>query len=157
MEDVKRLVDCIPKLTWLDIGKKIGPGGVYPREVTPLGLNVTKAVTGSISTNVAEWADILSVLPDLNTFHGIKFFYKVSPLALSALASSSTHAHSSSSHLPASELSRVRKNESVASMLASKCPKLRRVDCWDDAGGGKAVMIAREGGDMRLEVRRVKI
>jgi len=49
----------------------------------------------------------------------------------------------------------VRKNENIASVLASKCPKLRRVDCWDDTAG-KAVVFVREGGEVRLEVRRVK-
>ena len=104
-----------------------------------------------------DWANILSALPDLSTSHGIKFFHEVSTLALVLFASSLTHTHSStsSSHLPASELSRVRKNENIASVLASKCTRLRRVDCWDDTAG-KAVVFIREGGEVRLEVRRVK-
>jgi hypothetical protein len=144
IEDVKKLAECFPKVSWLDLGKKYGVGvGGSSRDIPPTA-NSPKAVNNSVNTNVADWASVLSLLPDLTTFHGIKFFYEVSPLALA-----------SSSHLPASELSRVRKNENIASMLASKCTKLRRVDCWDDAAG-KAVVFVREGGEVRLEVRKVK-
>jgi hypothetical protein len=157
-EDVRKLVECIPKVSWLDLGKKLGAGtGGSPREIIPPTSHSTKATNNAVHTNVMDWANILSVLPDLTTFHGIKFFYEVSPLALVLFASSLTHTHSStsSSHLPASELSRVRKNENIASVLASKCTKLRRVDCWDDTAG-KAIVFIREGGEVRLEVRRVK-
>lgn len=157
MEDVKKLAECVPKVSWLDLGKKLGVGlGGSSRDI-PLTANTLKAVNNSINTNVVDWANALSALPDLTTFHGVKFFYEVSPLALAALASSSTHTHlpAPSGHLPASELSRVRKNENIASVLASKCAKLRRVDCWDDTAG-KAVVFVREGGEVRLEVRRVK-
>lgn len=159
MEDVRRLSECIPKVTWLDLGKKTGAGqGACPRELlVPNSSSNPNRPTNGINTHVTEWAEILSILPDLTTFHGIKFFYEVSPLTLATLASSAIHTHqsSSSSHLPASELSRVRKNENIASVLASKCGKLRRVDSWDDTPG-KAVVLVREGGDVRLEVRRVK-
>jgi hypothetical protein len=155
IEDVKKLTESVPKLSWLDLGKKLGVG--VGREIMPPTSHSTKSANNTINTNVVEWANILSVLPDLTTFHGIKFFYEVSPLALATLASSSTHTHSSasSSHLPASELSRARKNENIASILASKCPKLRRVDCWDDTTG-RAVVFVREAGEVRLEVKRVK-
>lgn len=158
MEDVKKLAECIPKIAWLDLGKKLGASlGGSSRELTSPISNSNKISTTAINTNVVDWANILAGLPELTTFHGIKFFYEVSPLTLSTLAASSMHTHapSSSSHLPASELSRVRKNETIASLLASKCTKLRRLDCWDDTGG-KAVVFVREAGDVRLEVRRVK-
>lgn len=150
MEDVRKLAECIPKVAWLDVGKKLGAGqSSSTRDTVPAS---SKAMNTS-NTNVPEWANILAVLPDLTTFHGIKFFYEVSALTLANIASSSTP--SSSANLPASELSRVRKNENIANVLASKCSKLRRVDCWDDAGG-KAVVLVRDGGNVRLEVRRVK-
>jgi hypothetical protein len=156
MEDVKKLAECVPKVSWLDLGKKLGLGaGGFSRDFIPPTSNSNKATNSTINTNVMDWADTLSVLPDLTTFHGIKFFYEVSPLAMLASSSAYTHSSTSSSHLPASELSRVRKNENIASVLASKCTKLRRVDCWDDTAG-KAVVFVREGGDIRLEVRRVK-
>ena len=154
IEDVKKLAECVPKVTWLDLGKKLGVGrGGSSRDIPPTAASSHKSTNNSINTNVVDWANALSVLPDLTTFHGVKFFYEVSPLALAALATSFSPA--SSGHLPASELSRVRKNENIASVLASKCTKLRRVDCWDDAAG-KAVVFIREGGEVKLEVRRVK-
>jgi hypothetical protein len=158
IEDVKKLADVVPKVSWLDLGNKLGVSADgSSREAIPPTSNSVKATHNTINTNVVEWANVLSTLPDLTTFHGVKFFYEVSPVALATLASFSTHTHSSapSSHLQASELSRVRKNENIASVLASKCPKLRRVDCWDDTAG-KAVVFVREGGEVRLEVRRVK-
>jgi len=157
IDDIKKLAERVPKISWLDIGKKLGVAAIgTPREITSLTSNSVKAANNTINTNVVDWANTLSVLSDLTTFHGIKFFYEVSSLALASLAPSSTHAHSaSSSHLPASELSRVRKNENIATMLASKCPKLRRLDSWDDVAG-KVVVFVREGGEVRLEVRKVK-
>jgi len=157
IDDIKKLAERVPKISWLDIGKKLGVAAIgTPREITSLTSNSVKAANNTINTNVVDWANTLSVLSDLTTFHGIKFFYEVSSLALASLAPSSTHAHSaSSSHLPASELSRVRKNENIATVLASKCPKLRRLDSWDDVAG-KVVVFVREGGEVRLEVRKVK-
>jgi len=152
IEDVRKLTESVPKVSWLDLGKKLGAGaGGSSRECIPPTWNSAKSTNNSINTNVVEWANVLSVLPDLTAFHGIKFFYEVSTLTLATLASSSA----SSSHLSASELSRVRKNENIASVLASKCPKLRRVDCWDDTAG-KVVIFIREAGEVRLEVKRVK-
>ena len=153
LEVIKKLAECVPTLVWLDLGKQLGTG-VHKTLVS----SSDRAATAAIHTNVIDWADVLSLLPDLGTFHGIKFFYEVSPLTLGTLYSSNTHTHSPdslSSHLPASELSRVRKNENVASLLASKCTKLRRLDCWDEVG--KAVFLVREGGEVRIQVKRVKI
>lgn len=159
LEDVKKLAECTPKLTWLDLGKNLGAGAYKAtQDVIPLTSSHSKATTATIHTNVVDWGNVLSLLPDLSTFHGIKFFYEISCITLSTLYKSTihTHSHSSlSSHLPASELSRVRKNENVASVLTSKCQKLRRLDCWDDVG--KAVFLVRDGGDVRIEVKRVKV
>jgi hypothetical protein len=157
IDDIKKLADRVPKISWLDIGKKLGVAACgTSREIIPSTSNSVKTANNTINTNVVDWANALSILPDLTTFHGIKFFYEVSSLALASTASSTMHSPACSSRLPASELSRVRKNENIASVLASKCPKLRRFDCWDDIAG-KVIVFVREGGAVRLEVRKVKI
>lgn len=71
------------------------------------------------------------------TLHGIRFFYEV-PLG----------------PLCVSDRSKVRKNDETASMLAWKCPKLRRLDHWDD---GKVIVLLRDGDKVKYEVRRVKV
>ncbi|KAL0576539.1 hypothetical protein V5O48_005431 [Marasmius crinis-equi] len=125
MEDIKRLVDSAPKLAWLDIGKR---------------KNASTGACISVNTNVVDWATLLSGLPDLTTFHGVKFFYEASVASASA-----------------ADRSRVRKNDESASVLVWKCPKLRRVDHWDDSPGiGKVVVLVKDGRDVKWEIRRVK-
>ena len=58
--------------------------------------------------------------------------------------------------LSLSDRSRTRKNDEVASVLAWKCPKLRRLDLWDDASG-RVVVLIRDAERVRYEVRRVKV
>ncbi|KAF8520879.1 hypothetical protein BU17DRAFT_65103 [Hysterangium stoloniferum] len=87
--------------------------------------------------SVNEWAAVLSALPELTTFHGVHFFYEFSD---------------ASSH---SDRSRIKKNDEVASMLAWKCPKLKRVDYWDNSG--KVVILGKEGERLKWEVRRAKV
>ena len=79
----------------------------------------------------------------MTTFHGVKLFYEVT-------------AADPSGPLSASERSRQRKNEEVASVLAWKCPKLRRLDHWEE-GSGKVVVLVRDGEKVRYETRRVKV
>ncbi|KAK7060342.1 hypothetical protein VNI00_001107 [Paramarasmius palmivorus] len=98
IDDLKRLVESAPRVVWLDIGKRI----------------TSNAQAASLN-NVNEWAMLLSSLPELATFHGIKFFYE---------------SHGGTS---AGDKSRVRKNDESASVLVWRCPKLRRVDHWDDS------------------------
>jgi hypothetical protein len=85
---------------------------------------------------------ILTNLPDLTTFHGVRFFYEVptDPIA----------------PLDVSLRSRARKNDEVASILAWKCPKLKRLDHWEERSG-KVINLVREGKQVRYEVRRVKL
>ncbi|KAJ7180580.1 hypothetical protein C8R46DRAFT_1069873 [Mycena filopes] len=131
MEDIRRLAEVAPSLVWLDIGKK-------------------GASRGPPVSNAAEWALLLAGLPELTTFHGVRFFYEV------AATSSGT-----SANLTMADRSRVRKNDEVAGVLAWKCTKLRRVDHWEE-GGGKVVVLVRDGEreraaeKVRWEVRRVK-
>ncbi|KAF8161735.1 hypothetical protein K438DRAFT_1619023 [Mycena galopus ATCC 62051] len=127
MEDIRRLAESAPGLVWLDVGKK-------------------GASRGPPVSNAAEWAQLLASLPELTTFHGVRFFYEVS-----ATASGATM------NLTMADRSRVRKNDEVAGVLAWKCVKLRRVDHWEE-GGAKVVVLLRDGErrEVRWEVRRVK-
>ncbi|KAJ7712273.1 hypothetical protein B0H16DRAFT_1625449 [Mycena metata] len=131
MEDIRRLAEAVPNLVWLDIGKK-------------------GASRGPPVSNAAEWALLLAGLPELTTFHGVRFFYEVAATA-----------SGTSANLTMADRSRVRKNDEVAGVLAWKCTKLRRVDHWEE-GGGKVVVLVRDGerergGEkVRWEVRRVK-
>ncbi len=86
-------------------------------------------------------------MPELTTFHGIRFFYEVACTDSSA---------PSAPVLSLSDRSRVRKNDEVASVLAWKCPKLRRLDHWDDASG-RIIVLIRDAERVRYEVRRIKV
>ncbi|KAJ7434036.1 hypothetical protein B0H11DRAFT_2164794 [Mycena galericulata] len=136
MEDIRRLVEAALNLVWLDIGKKGATAGASSR--------------GPPVSNTAEWALLLAGLPELATFHGVRFFYEVS-----------AGAGAPGANLTMADCSRVRKNDEVAGVLAWKCVKLRRVDHWEE-GGGKVVVLVRDGerdrgGEkVRWEVRRVK-
>lgn len=134
-EDIRRLAECVPKASWLDIGKKANT-------------NVNSSVAIS---NVVDWADLLTQLPELTTFQGVRFFYEVSDAAAAGAASGSTP-----SNMSMSDRSRIRKNDEVASVLAWKCPKLRRLDHWDE-NSGKVVVLLKDGEKTRWEVRRVKL
>ena len=137
LEDIRRLAECVPKLAWLDVGKKANS-------------NVNMNVTVS---NVVDWAELLTQLPELTTFHGVRFFYEVTDAAAIAAA---TNSSSASSNMSLSDRSRVRKNDEVASVLAWKCPKLRRLDHWDE-NSGKVIVLLKDGEKVRWETRRVKI
>ncbi|PBK86263.1 hypothetical protein ARMGADRAFT_1055330 [Armillaria gallica] len=117
MDDIRRLVENVPMLSWLDTGKKLSGG---------------QNLAG-----VVEWANLLTGLPELVAFHGVKFFYEAS------------------TSISMADRSRFRKNDEVASLLAWKCAKLRRVDHWED-GSGKVVVLVREKDGVKWEVRRVR-
>jgi hypothetical protein len=148
MEDIRRLVECVPGLTWLEVGKKC------------LGTNVIGSSNLKDKTapaiNIVEWALLLSALPELTTFHGVRFFYFVPDAVLSHRLEAS-----------ASDRSRIKKNDEIASLLVWKCPKLRCIDYWDDTPGRVIVLLRNlgegvgngNGDDKKVgwEVRRVKI
>ncbi|TFK33073.1 hypothetical protein BDQ12DRAFT_716060 [Crucibulum laeve] len=136
MEDIKLLAGSLPSLSWLDIGSK--------HNSCAAPQNRDKTVTNTI-----EWATVLSELPELTTFHGVKFFYEVCSQPTANLSSMSM-----------TDRSRMRKNDEIAGVLAWKCPKLRRMDHWEE-GGGKVIVLLREGAGgeeakVRWDVRRVK-
>ncbi|KAI0634680.1 hypothetical protein C8Q77DRAFT_1103526 [Trametes polyzona] len=135
MEDVKRLAECVPRLTWLDLGKKEGSVGAGA------GSTSKANQSANISSNFTEWANVLGQFSELTTFHGVRLFYEV--------------ATSDGAVLTLSDRSRVRKNDEVAAVLAWKCPKLRRVDHWED-GSGKVIVLVRDPEKVRYEVRRIK-
>ncbi|KAI0765465.1 hypothetical protein C8Q74DRAFT_1288555 [Fomes fomentarius] len=141
MEDVRRLAECVPRLVWLDLGKRGGP--VHAGAASG---SASKAASAVVS-NSGEWANILAQMPELTTFHGIRFFYEVACTDSSA---------PSAPVLSLSDRSRVRKNDEVASVLAWKCPKLRRLDHWDDASG-RVIVLIRDAERVRYEVRRIKV
>lgn len=85
---------------------------------------------------------MLANFSELTTFHGVRFFYEV--------------ATPDGAVLSLSDRSRVRKNDEVAAVLAWKCPKLRRVDHWED-GAGKVLVLVRDAEKVRYEVRRIKV
>ncbi|KIK96443.1 hypothetical protein PAXRUDRAFT_32384 [Paxillus rubicundulus Ve08.2h10] len=146
IDDIRRLVDCVPKLTWLEVSKRTSEARSQPSICRNEGSG--KAATpGSVATNVTEWATVFAPLAELTTFIGVKFLYEVSTLTLST---------SSPTSLSPSELSRVRKNERVAGVLGNKCPKLRRLDHWEDAEG-RVIVLSRDGNEVRWEVKRLKV
>jgi hypothetical protein len=143
LEDIRRLIESTPALTWLDVGKKGSSQAIRDKSIT-------------VATNLVEWATLLSELPDLTAFHGVKFFYEVSAQAAAPSATAT------STNLSMTDRSRVRKNDEVAGVLAWKCGRLRRVDHWEE-GVGKVIVLVRDGervndrDKVRWEVRRVKV
>ncbi|KAF8550202.1 hypothetical protein OG21DRAFT_446875 [Imleria badia] len=160
LDDIKRLVECVPRLTWLDVNKNKraheGPEqasqSLAARRNDMSSGRVAAAPNAglSVATNVTEWATVLSPLTELTTFIGVKFFYEVSTLTLATLATSSPMS------LSTSELSRVRKNDKVAGVLGNKCSKLRRLDHWEE-GGGRVIVLSKDGNEVKWEVKRLKI
>ena len=146
-EDLKRLVECIPHVSWLDIGKKV---------------NSVQCKATSVTTNVVDWADLLTNLPELAAFHGVRFFYEA-PLPASSSGGGALGESNLSASASASYRSRIKKNDEVASVLYWKCPKLRRVDCWESweeeggVGGKKVIVLSKDGERIRWDVKKVKV
>jgi len=146
MDDIRRLIECAPGLTWLDVGKK----GAHAPQPGKDKANV-------VVTNTVEWATLLAELPELAAFHGVRFFFEVSgQAALPGVLPTSTH-------ISMADRSRIRKNDEVAAVLAWKCAKLRRVDHWEE-GAGKVIVLVKDSPEranekekVRWEVRRVKV
>ena len=87
---------------------------------------------------------MLAQMPELATLHGVRFFHPVAGTDGAAARAS------------ASDRSRTRKNDEVASVLAWRCPRLRRLDHWED-GAGRVVVLVRDAERVRYEVRRIKV
>ncbi|PFH49521.1 hypothetical protein AMATHDRAFT_62975 [Amanita thiersii Skay4041] len=166
IEDVRQLVECVPHLTWLDIGKKLGSSSKNPINQAAKGAqNSSGCNTMPSVTNATEWAELLSTLPELTAFHGVRFFYEISPQALAASivdvggGSSQASIAAAAAGISMVDRSRLRKNDETAGVLAWKCPKLRRLDHWE-GDAGKVIILLREGerrdGLVRWEVRRVR-
>lgn len=156
-DDVRRLASAVPGLQHLDVGRRLGgPGGGRGAG--------TEREKGPGVANLVEWTDVLAALPALVSVHGVKFFYEVAALPASAAhtAAASTSngpptagAGKAPVHMSMMERSRMRKNDEIAGVLAWRCPRLRRVDHWDD-GGARVVVLLRDADGARWEVRRAR-
>jgi len=172
-EDVRRLVAAIPNATHLNVGRRLGMATAPTSSRASLAAG-DKGIAPV--TNMAEWAEILSTLPELTNFHGVRFFYEVvaSPVGAAISISDPSHSHNSTPvggdvplvhitpTLPSmTDRSRMRKNDEIAGVFAWKCRKLRILDHWEE-GGSKAIVLLRSNmdsgsaKDVRWEVRRVK-
>ncbi|KAF8637185.1 hypothetical protein AX17_002982 [Amanita inopinata Kibby_2008] len=159
IEDVRQIVECAPWLSWLDVGRKLGGIGGTSRNSGNGGYETKGAASIATPqvTNVTEWAGLLSTLPDLAAFHGVRFLYELSSQALAGLGEGGSGVGaSSSSGILVAERSRLRKNDETAGMLAWKCAKLRRVDHWE-SDAGRIIVLLRDGergeSQARWEVR----
>ena len=209
MEDIRKLAVCVPNLQYLDVGRRLGGAAAAAQRVHEHQhhLNATSTAKQGVATNMVEWAELMSTMPELTAMHGVRFFYEVSAAAMGTAASASTAAPTNTSSCPVTdsfslsfspspvpnpsgispsplpnllktqpqahtlsmmERSRMRKNDEIAGVLAWKCPKLRRLDYWEE-GAGKVVVLLRERehghgdeggkereGKARWEVRRVR-
>jgi len=188
MEDIRKLTPCIPNVQHLDIGRRLGAAAQRSASMNAAAFGGPTTSGGSSSgpaANIIEWTELLATLPELTTLHGVKFFYEVTsaPIGSSSSSSSSSLSLSTTADSPQPqtlqnqssmsmmERSRMRKNDEIASVLAWKCKKLRRVDHWEESGA-KVVVLVRDHRDhghgddgaaaggkdkVRWEVRRVKI
>ncbi|KAF9549265.1 hypothetical protein CPC08DRAFT_648247 [Agrocybe pediades] len=183
MEDVRKVVAAVPNLHHLDLGKRLGVSNVVTRSSAggAGGSSSSSSANGPV-TNMVEWTELLSTLPELVTFHGVRFFYEVSSSNIGGSTSAPSQPSSMNSwsdafastgapaplavptsaknHISMMERSRMRKNEEIAGVLAWKCRKLRRLDHWEEHGNKVIVLLRDDGkereGKARWEVRRVK-
>ncbi|KAI0366074.1 hypothetical protein BV20DRAFT_952981, partial [Pilatotrama ljubarskyi] len=106
-------------------------------------LDLGKKAPGKLAAANTEWREVLEQFTELTTFHGIRFFYEFASTDSGAALSLSDRSR------------RVRKNDEVASVLAWKCPKLRRLDHWEE-GANKVIVLVRDAEGVRYKVRRMK-
>ena len=167
MDDVKKLIACVPKVQHLDLGRRLVGATANSRHVS----SPEKCVAAP-ATNMVEWAELLATLPDLTSVHGVKFFYEVSSITSTTTSPASNNNNNNNSYsngqtpgsisgsnfnrdtifqpskqgqmsLSKMERSRMRKNDEIAGVLAWKCKKLRRLDHWDESGG-KIIVLLRD-------------
>ncbi|KIK62739.1 hypothetical protein GYMLUDRAFT_41652 [Collybiopsis luxurians FD-317 M1] len=177
MEDIRRLIESTPKLTWLDLGKK-GNGNHHDR-LGGSGASSSGAAAKSSSSsssshfsvvNANEWAILLSAAPELTTFHGVKFFYEVSLQAQASIANAAnlplyangSTGNSNSGTGPAPGAT-AHVNLNLMNLSMTDRSRIRKNDetasmlAWKctklrrvdhwEDGGGKVVVIIRDCGD----------
>ncbi|CAA7257438.1 unnamed protein product [Cyclocybe aegerita] len=85
MEDIRRLTACVSSIQHLDVGRRLGAVGARQT-----GANEKGTTNGPVA-NIIEWTELLAMLPELTTMHGVKFFYDVASAVVGApiLSSSS--------------------------------------------------------------------
>ncbi|KDR76706.1 hypothetical protein GALMADRAFT_453238 [Galerina marginata CBS 339.88] len=84
MEDVRKVAGCLPHVQWLDVGRRLGGGGAAQRAASS-----STSVLGPV-TNMVEWTEVLATLPELATVHGVRFFYEVSNVAMTATSAAAS-------------------------------------------------------------------
>jgi hypothetical protein len=184
LDDIRMLATCVPGLTWLDVGRRLRSTSNRNNSssISSGGIGKGQSQAYIPVTNMVEWAEALSGFEELTTFHGVKFFYEISSIALpnnniSSTNDTSASGSSSANYIPPiintdtaifmTDRSRIRKNDEIASVLAWKCAKLRRVDHWEGtpgANGGKIIMLFRDSdrpgvegnAKVRWDVRRAR-
>jgi len=97
--------------------------------------------TTSNIVSAAAWADVLALFPGLTTFHGACFFNEVAFVGGGVPVLADKHT--------------ARKNDETATLLASKCPKLRRLDHWA-RGMNRVVVLTREDEKVKWVVMRTR-
>ena len=180
MEEIRKLIPSIPNVQHLDLGKRLGATARRSGHTEKGGASSNP---GPPASNIIEWIDLLSTLPELSTLRGVKFFYEVSSAptdtwvstcdsatsVLTTACATNSIRQSHTTQMSMMERSRMRKNDEIAGVLAWKCGKLKWVDHWDE-GSGKVIQLLRDndvlqtddagipsGKDkVRWEVRRVK-
>lgn len=176
LDDIKMLAWSVPGLVWLDVGRRLRPASGNPFSGAH---NPTRGQAQGPVTNMVEWAEVLSGIGELTTFHGVKFFYEISPNALLGCGTSATAndistggtnvtppaSNNNTAMISITERSRIKKNDEIAGVLAWKCVKLRRVDHWEGPPGatGKVINLFRDSdfgpgveGKVRWDVRRIR-
>ncbi|KAJ3492777.1 hypothetical protein NLJ89_g11166 [Agrocybe chaxingu] len=78
MEDIRRLTACVSSIQHLDVGRRLGTVGARQT-----GANEKGTTNGPVA-NIIEWTELLSMLPELTTMHGVKFFYDVASAVVGA-------------------------------------------------------------------------
>ncbi|KAF4575492.1 hypothetical protein EYR40_004770 [Pleurotus pulmonarius] len=161
LEDIRRLCTSLPSITWLDLANKAGGGFALARgnakEVPGGKASCSAAAASAPVANAIEWANVLTLLPDLMTVHGVRFFYEVAATSSAASVPASSSAPATNvAAMSMGDRSRMRKNDEVASTLTWKCPRLRRVDHWEGSRSEKVIVLLKDGDRVRWEVRKVK-
>ena len=88
---------------------------------------------------------MLTLVPEITTFYGVKLFQQVPIVPING----------NEPILGVSDRSEVKRNDENASLLAWKCPKLRRLEHWED-GGSKVIVLLREDGKVKYQIRRTQ-
>jgi len=91
MEDIRKLAVYVPNLQYLDVGRRLGGAATAAQRVHDhhhVHQNVTATAKQDVATNMVEWPELMSTMPELTAIHGVRFFYEVSTAAMGTAAAS---------------------------------------------------------------------